>query len=150
MLNSVVFPDPFGPIRPAMLPRETSIEQSLSACTPPKALETPSVRSKAVMTRSWRSARPRSRPGPLPRAPRGARAAPRRGARRWLGGPRAGLFLAAGGRHPRRQQDDPHKKRRAGAALGQVRVGPLKGGVAGGGLEQPRTKEGPGGGADPA
>src|SRR6516164_9456632 len=50
MLNRVVFPEPFGPISPAMLPRSTSIEQSLSACTPPYAFETPSVRSNAVRT----------------------------------------------------------------------------------------------------
>src|SRR5213594_4095761 len=50
MLNRVVFPEPFGPISPAMLPCSISIEQSLSACTPPKAFETPSVRSSAMLT----------------------------------------------------------------------------------------------------
>src|SRR5438876_571049 len=64
MLNRVVFPEPFGPISPAMLPLSTAIEQSLSACTPPYAFETPSARSNAVMTRSWWSARGNSRPWP--------------------------------------------------------------------------------------
>ena len=36
------------PISPAMLPCSTSIEHSFSACTPPNALHTPSVRSSAL------------------------------------------------------------------------------------------------------
>src|SRR5215475_8172477 len=52
MLNMVVFPEPFGPISPAMMPRSTSIVQPLSACTPPKALQMRSVRSSAVIARS--------------------------------------------------------------------------------------------------
>src|SRR6266487_1323120 len=73
MLNRVVFPEPFGPISPAMLPGSTSIVQPLSACTPPNAFETPSVRSSAVITRSLnpqdrsRSCRP---PAPRRRARR--------------------------------------------------------------------------------
>src|SRR5215813_11581801 len=57
MLNRVVFPEPFGPISPAMPPCSTSIVQSLSACTPPKAFETWSVRSNTVMARSRYSGR---------------------------------------------------------------------------------------------
>ena len=34
-LNSVVLPDPFGPIRPATEPSSTSTAQVSSACTPP-------------------------------------------------------------------------------------------------------------------
>jgi hypothetical protein len=34
-LNSVVLPDPFGPIRPATEPSSTSTVQVSSACTPP-------------------------------------------------------------------------------------------------------------------
>ena len=34
-LNSVVLPDPFGPIRPATVPSSTSTVQVSSACTPP-------------------------------------------------------------------------------------------------------------------
>src|SRR5215472_14279328 len=120
MLNNVVLPDPFGPIRPVMLPRATSIEQSLSACTPPKALETPSVRSKAVMARSWRSAdAPRGRP-PLP------------------AGPQGGQLLARRRQDPPRQQDDHHQEQRAKDALGHVRVGHLELGVAQVRLEQQR------------
>src|SRR6266516_217033 len=67
MLNRVVFPEPFGPISPAMLPGSTSIVQPLSACTPPNAFETPSVRSSAVITRSLNPqdrSRARRRQGP--------------------------------------------------------------------------------------
>src|SRR5215471_6816335 len=103
MLNSVVLPDPFGPIRPVMLPRVTSIVQSLSACTPPKALETPSVRSRAVMTRSWRPARPYSRP-PSPAGPQGGQLLPRRR------------------QDPPRQEDDHYQEQRAEDTLGHVRV----------------------------
>src|SRR5215475_2914569 len=49
MLNRVVFPEPFGPMSPAMLPGSISIEQSSRACTPPKAFETPSVRSNVMI-----------------------------------------------------------------------------------------------------
>src|SRR6266487_14175 len=62
MLNRVVFPEPFGPISPAIPPCSTSIVQSLSACTPPKAFETRSVRNSAVIARSRYPAR-RTRPG---------------------------------------------------------------------------------------
>ena len=34
-LNSVVLPDPFGPIRPATVPSSTAMEAPFSACTPP-------------------------------------------------------------------------------------------------------------------
>src|SRR6266496_575306 len=53
-LNSVVLPEPLGPISPVMLPRSTSTVQPPSACTPPKALHTPSARSSALTARPRR------------------------------------------------------------------------------------------------
>src|SRR5215472_4144 len=50
-LNSVVLPEPFGPISPAIEPGATSMLASSSACTPPNALDTPSVRSTVFTAR---------------------------------------------------------------------------------------------------
>ena len=56
MLNSVVLPDPFGPIRPVMRALRHLSVQSSSAWTPPNALRIPSVRSSAVMSGAVRPA----------------------------------------------------------------------------------------------
>src|SRR6516165_5403051 len=133
MLNRVVFPEPFGPISPAMLPRSTAIEQSLSACTPPYAFETPSVRSNAVMTRSWWSARGDSRAWSRQEKPRAAG--------RWPVRPPA---AARGRQDPPRQEDDHDQEQRAEEDLGKVGVGHLLLRPAEPGLEQQRAEDGPG------
>src|SRR6516225_8465064 len=108
MLNRVVFPEPFGPISPAMLPRSTSIVQSLSACTPPNAFEMPAVRSSAVMTRSgWRAGGGLVGRPPLP------------------AGPYGGQLLAHGRQDPPRQEDDHGKEQHAEDDLGHVGIGHL-------------------------
>ena len=40
-LNTVVFPDPFGPMSPVTLPSSTANEQSSTAVTPPNRLHKP-------------------------------------------------------------------------------------------------------------
>src|ERR1043165_9369739 len=47
-LNNVVFPAPFGPIRPRISPRLTSNETSLSATIAPKRTVTPRMRSSGI------------------------------------------------------------------------------------------------------
>ena len=47
-LNSVVFPDPFGPMSAVIDPRGTSNEQPSTAVTPPKRLVRPRTSSSAV------------------------------------------------------------------------------------------------------
>ena len=49
MLNSVVLPDPLGPIRPAIDPFGTDSEHSVSACRPPNDLDTPSASISALI-----------------------------------------------------------------------------------------------------
>ncbi len=49
-LNKVVLPEPFGPMRAAMVPFSTVSPQSSSAWTPPNPLPIPSVLSSAVTT----------------------------------------------------------------------------------------------------
>ena len=49
MLNSVVLPDPLGPISPAIDPFGTDSEHSESACRPPNALEMPSASISALI-----------------------------------------------------------------------------------------------------
>src|SRR5664279_5539873 len=48
MLNSVVLPDPFGPISPVILPASTVIEQASRARIPPKALATSFASSRLI------------------------------------------------------------------------------------------------------
>jgi hypothetical protein len=100
MLNKVVFPDPLGPIRPVIEPAGTVSVQSSSACTPPKALPIPSVRSSALFRRA--------RLGPV--------AGP--------GSPAADP-LAQGGQHAARQEQDDQQEQHAQEDLAEVVVGEL-------------------------
>jgi hypothetical protein len=47
-LNSVVLPEPFGPISPRISPSRTSKETPLSAVNPPKRLVTPATLSMSA------------------------------------------------------------------------------------------------------
>ncbi len=47
-LNSVVFPDPLGPMIPTISPSETDIDTALLATTPPKRLLAPSTARSAL------------------------------------------------------------------------------------------------------
>src|SRR6185312_15718480 len=98
MLNSVVLPEPLGPISPVMLPCATSIVQSLSACTPPNALAIPSVRSALLLT-----------PPPL---------SPVIAPSRYPGGDE----LARGRQHAARHEQDDHQEQHAQQDLAQVVV----------------------------
>src|SRR3954464_7984748 len=101
MLNSVVFPEPLGPIRAVTVPSGTSSEQSSTAATPPKRLPTPSTSSSALTP-------------PLPRGasrrppPRGARAGlrPVDAAPAGAGAPALQPVLEGGQDAARQQQHD--------------------------------------------
>ena len=45
-LNTVVLPEPFGPISAVIVPARTPNEQSSTACTPPKPFDRPSTSSR--------------------------------------------------------------------------------------------------------
>src|SRR5262252_2220924 len=49
-LKRVLLPEPFGPIRPVMLPRGTMSDTSLLAVTPPNDLHTPLSSMTASLT----------------------------------------------------------------------------------------------------
>src|SRR5450631_2020688 len=117
MLNSVVLPEPFGPIRPVIEPGATVRVQSSRACTPPNALPIPSARSAAVMTGcpfAWPH-RPRPVPGPilLPNGPGNE--------------PPAADPLGPGRQHATRQEQDHDQEERTEQDPAQIVVGELHG-----------------------
>src|SRR3974377_42636 len=59
-LKTVVFPAPFGPMRPVMRPAATSQAHSSTACMPPKALDTFSIVMIGAVTASSGALGPRA------------------------------------------------------------------------------------------
>src|SRR5437868_1339587 len=72
-LRNVVFPDPFGPIRPTTSPSRRRRDTSRSAWTPPKRLLTSTASSRALTRASLRRATQYSRSRPACPAWRGRR-----------------------------------------------------------------------------